>query len=103
MLRAAGGLAAICRQVLAAARGGLSNASVVLLVGAGNNGGDGFVMARYLGQQGIPVTVFLFSNRSRVKGDAAANLDLLDAMDVPVVDIDLASPWKEQERAQQER
>ncbi len=60
---------------------------VGVAAGRGNNGGDGFVMARYLSQKGIPVTVFLFSDRSRVKGDAAANLDLLDAMNVPVVEV----------------
>ena len=50
---------------------------VGVMAGRGNNGGDGFVIARYLAQRKIPVTVFLLSDRERVQGDAAANLDLL--------------------------
>ncbi len=60
---------------------------VGIAAGRGNNGGDGFVMARYLHQKGIPVTVFLFSERNRVIGDAAANLKLLDTMGVSVVEL----------------
>jgi NAD(P)H-hydrate epimerase len=61
--------------------------NVGIAAGRGNNGGDGFVMARYLHQKGIPATVFLLSERDRIKGDAAANLKLLDAMGVPVVEL----------------
>jgi NAD(P)H-hydrate epimerase len=60
---------------------------VGIAAGRGNNAGDGFVMARYLHQKGIPTTVFLLSERGRIKGDAAANLGLLDAMAVPVVEL----------------
>lgn len=56
MLRAADGLAALCRSVLAAARGGLANASVVLLVGAGNNGGDALYAGAALARRGVRVT-----------------------------------------------
>ncbi len=60
---------------------------VGIAAGRGNNGGDGFVMARYLRQKGIRATVFLFAKRDRVAGDAEVNLRLLDAMDIPVVEI----------------
>ncbi len=59
--------------------------AVGIAAGRGNNGGDGFVMARYLHQQGLPVTVFLLAQRDLIQGDAAANLKLLDSMGVPVV------------------
>lgn len=62
-------------------------ARVAVVAGPGNNGGDGFVMARYLAQKQIPVKVYLLSTRSRVKGDAAANLGLLDPLNVPVKEI----------------
>jgi len=61
--------------------------SVAVIAGSGNNGGDGFVMARYLHQQGVSVTVYLLAEKNRVKGDARVNLDLLDALTVPVVEI----------------
>lgn len=61
--------------------------SVAVIAGRGNNGGDGFVMARYLHQQGIPVTVYLLSEKSRVRGDARVNLELLETLSAPVVEI----------------
>jgi hydroxyethylthiazole kinase-like uncharacterized protein yjeF len=45
---------------------------VHILCGTGNNGGDGFVAARYLRQWGIPVRTFLIGDLSRLRGDAAA-------------------------------
>jgi NAD(P)H-hydrate epimerase len=60
---------------------------VGVLAGRGNNGGDGFVMARYLSQKGIDVTVFLLSTENQVKGDAAENLKLLKGSQIPIVEI----------------
>ncbi len=61
--------------------------SVGVLAGRGNNGGVGFVMARYLAQMDVDVKVFLLAKTDSVKGDAAANLKLLAAAHVPVVEI----------------
>ncbi len=49
---------------------------VVVFAGRGNNGGDGFVIARYLMEKGIEVTCLLLSQKDKVKGDAKINLDL---------------------------
>ena len=67
--------------------GDLSNKKIGVVAGRGNNGGDGFVIARYLFQKGIRVTVFLLSKKEKVKGDAADNLKLLDPLDVPVIEV----------------
>jgi ADP-dependent NAD(P)H-hydrate dehydratase / NAD(P)H-hydrate epimerase len=47
---------------------------VVVLCGQGNNGGDGFVVARLLYSLGAAPTVFLAAAPDELRGDAAANL-----------------------------
>ncbi len=65
----------------------IENKKIGVVAGRGNNGGDGFVMARYLAQKGMRVTVYLLSEKQKVKGDAAANLSLLLPLKVPVVEM----------------
>jgi NAD(P)H-hydrate epimerase len=65
----------------------LSSLRIGVLAGRGNNGGDGFVIARYLVQRGLAVTPYLFARREEVRGDAAANLTLLESLGVPVIEV----------------
>lgn len=55
---------------------------IAVLCGGGNNGGDGFAMARMLAERGHEVWVGAL--RSGYHGDAALNLAILEALDVEV-------------------
>jgi ADP-dependent NAD(P)H-hydrate dehydratase / NAD(P)H-hydrate epimerase len=61
--------------------------NIGILAGRGNNGGDGFVIARYLAQRGRKTSVYLLSSRRKVEGDAAENLKLLPSLGIPVHEI----------------
>ena len=65
----------------------ITKKSVGVIAGRGNNGGDGFVMARYLKQKGIHVRVYLLADSNKVRGDALANLKLLKPLNVPLIEI----------------
>lgn len=63
-----------------------------IIAGAGNNAGDGFVVARHLANEGIQVTVLICAARERFKGDARSNLVILEHMEVPIHYPDPESP-----------
>src|SRR5947209_20328233 len=66
------------RQVVAAMEAiypDLLDRQVAVLCGRGNNGGDGFVVARTLIQRGADVYVFLIGTVADTRGDARLNLE----------------------------
>ena len=69
------------------------NAHVVILCGPGNNGGDGYVMARYLEDAGLAVTVIVLSEFKRISGDARINLDVIQRMAVKILEIPDSKEW----------
>ena len=67
---------------------------VAVLCGRGNNGGDGFVVARTLLQRGIDTAVFVVGALVDVRGDARINLDILGRLGVTVVEIGDEQAWE---------
>jgi len=66
--------------------------AAVILCGPGNNGGDGFVIARHLYIAGFKVKVVLFNRMENYQGDAARNLNCLARLKMPVVE--LSKSWR---------
>ncbi|MEX0715947.1 MAG: NAD(P)H-hydrate epimerase [Planctomycetaceae bacterium] len=58
--------------------------SVVVCAGAGNNGGDGFVIARHLDLAGHAVRVLLFARPDALRGDAAVNHRVVERAGIPI-------------------
>jgi ADP-dependent NAD(P)H-hydrate dehydratase / NAD(P)H-hydrate epimerase len=77
----------------------IRNARVVVLCGKGNNGGDGFVVARQLRAKGARVQVFLVGRRRDVTGDAAGMLSRWRGRIAEITDGPLASLGQELSRA----
>ena len=55
--------------------------SAAVFCGRGNNGGDGFAIARHLHNNGIKTTVFLVCG-DEFKGDALINFNIIERMDI---------------------
>ncbi|NNF97404.1 MAG: NAD(P)H-hydrate epimerase, partial [Halobacteria archaeon] len=55
---------------------------IAVLCGVGNNGGDGYVIARLAQEQGLNLTVLQVGETGRLQGDALAALQRLQGVDV---------------------
>jgi hydroxyethylthiazole kinase-like uncharacterized protein yjeF len=74
------------------------NCRVLVLCGRGNNGGDGYVMARYLSGAGLKVTVLVVAELRHVAGDALLNLQILRRMGIEVQEVPTEGEWKKKRR-----
>lgn len=73
--------------------GTIYNKKIAIFAGKGNNGGDGYVVARHLYNQGGKVKVFLIGSKSSVTGDALVNLQIITAMGIDVIEIVNDGDW----------
>jgi ADP-dependent NAD(P)H-hydrate dehydratase / NAD(P)H-hydrate epimerase len=67
-----------CAALILAGYGRYKKAKAIVIAGKGNNGGDGYVVARCLREQGWEVKIFVIARCNEISGDAAVNLALLD-------------------------
>ncbi len=65
-------------QFIESELGDPAGAQIVIICGKGNNGGDGFVIARGLSELGADVGVFLLGRAGELAGDARTNYERLD-------------------------
>ncbi|MEO5334675.1 MAG: NAD(P)H-hydrate dehydratase [Magnetococcus sp. YQC-5] len=66
---------------------------ILILAGSGNNGGDGFVMARRLLQAGGRVIVLLFGRQETLHGDAQIHCQVFSRLGGEIHEITDASAW----------
>lgn len=71
----------------------LSQRHVTVLTGAGNNGGDGFILARHLWHRGADVVVVMLTASGRLRGDARRAYDMARAYGVPTVTATTSQAW----------
>ena len=84
------------RQIVAAMEavyGNVGELQVAVLCGRGNNGGDGFVVARTLQQRGGDVGVFVIGQIADIRGDARTNVEILGRLGVTIVEINDEQAW----------
>lgn len=66
-----------------------SSAKVIIFCGTGNNGGDGYVIARHLANAKIKSRVIICGQKDKIKGDALVNLKIIENMPIPIQVFDL--------------
>lgn len=75
---------------------------ILIIAGKGNNGGDGFVVHRWLTHWGFDCTTLLLATRDEIKGDAKVNLKILSNIGETIVEIktekELDHFWQQIER-----
>ncbi len=77
-----------CAELVMEKLSSRSASRVCIFCGTGNNGGDGYVIARHLINAGYEVRVVVCGDREKVRGDARINLDVLTALHATVEDLD---------------
>ncbi len=72
----------------------VATSHAAILCGKGNNGGDGFVVARLLQEKGLQPSVYLFAGQGGVRGDASENLARLRRSGAKIQEITTGAQWE---------
>ena len=80
-----------CAEVVIAELKKRKGTKVCVFCGIGNNGGDGFVIARHLKNAGFEVKIALCSKSSKIKGDADINYKISRKMGILIKELEPAS------------
>ncbi len=69
---------------------GIKDKKFIVVCGVGNNGGDGFVIARKIHSDGGNIKVFVLGDKSKFKGVAKMNLDIVSLLPIEIQQIESA-------------
>jgi len=78
-----------CAELITAKLADIDNPKVCIFCGTGNNGGDGYVIARHLFNAGIKLSVVICGDKSKVKGDALVNLNIIEGLNLPIGQLEM--------------
>ena len=69
-----------CAELIKEKLSDVKEPKVCIFCGTGNNGGDGYVIARHLLNNSFKVLAVICGDRNKIKGDAKLNLDILERL-----------------------
>ena len=75
---------------------GLTEESITVVAGSGNNAGDGFALARIFQNRGAEVRVVCLKSPAQLSGDALTNFKIIDKLGIPILVWDEAADFDEQ-------
>jgi hydroxyethylthiazole kinase-like uncharacterized protein yjeF len=81
-----------CAELIREKLNGTDQPRVCLFCGAGNNGGDGYVIARHLRNAQFEVRVVVCGVREKITGDARINLAIIERLGQTIEWIDPSDP-----------
>jgi NAD(P)H-hydrate epimerase len=79
-----------CAELIAEKLTGKTNPRVCIFCGLGNNGGDGFCIARHLLNRNFNVATLICGDADKIKGDAKINLDILKALNASIESVNIS-------------
>ena len=77
-----------CAEFVKERLSGGAERKVCIFCGTGNNGGDGYVIARHLLNAGFEVVVAICGDYEKVRGDARINLEILEKLGQAIERVD---------------
>ncbi len=80
-----------CAELVKEKLEGVEDPEVCVFCGMGNNGGDGYVIARHLLNAGFKVRVVVCGKPEKIAGDARINLDILERLGHTIDPLDPSS------------
>ncbi len=79
-----------CGEIVIGELKKLGGTKACIFCGTGNNGGDGFVIARHLKNAGFEAKIVLCGQSSKIKGDAQINYKIACKMGILIEELDVA-------------
>jgi NAD(P)H-hydrate epimerase len=71
---------------------------IAIVAGKGNNGGDGFVVARYLLNRAVSVKVYLLADPKALRGDAETNFQIFQRMKGEVISVPSSKDYQKMKK-----